>query len=60
MGNCCSGDGGGQSAIGGSSSHPNANVHNDAVDGFLKFRGYNGLYTEIEVFFSHFFASYLF
>ncbi|CAH1423098.1 unnamed protein product [Lactuca virosa] len=49
MGNCCSGDGGGQSAIGGSSSHPNANVHNDAVDGFLKFRGYHGLYTEIEL-----------
>ncbi|KAL4584676.1 hypothetical protein LXL04_009284 [Taraxacum kok-saghyz] len=46
MGNCC--DGGGQSAIGGS-SHPNANAHNDAVDGFLKSRGYHGLYTEIEL-----------
>lgn len=49
MGNCClSGDGGGQSAIDGS-SHPNAHVHNDAVDGFLKSRGYHGLYTEIEL-----------
>lgn len=56
MGNCClSSSGGGQSAIGGSSSHPDANnAPNDAVEGFLKSRGYHGLYTQIEVYFQLF------
>ncbi|KAM0033295.1 putative C2 domain-containing protein [Helianthus debilis subsp. tardiflorus] len=52
MGNCClgsGGDGGGQSAVGRSSSHPDANAPNDAVEGFLRTRGYHGLYTQIEL-----------
>ncbi|XP_071731805.1 protein BONZAI 1-like [Rutidosis leptorrhynchoides] len=51
MGNCCNcgGGDGGQSAIGGSNNHPDTNRPNDAVDGFLKYRGYHGLYTQIEL-----------
>ncbi|XP_076898136.1 protein BONZAI 1-like isoform X1 [Bidens hawaiensis] len=51
MGNCCNGTGtggGGQSAIGGSSHH-DANAPNDAVEGFLRTRGYHGLYSQIEL-----------
>nr|XP_043616447.1 protein BONZAI 1-like [Erigeron canadensis] len=55
MGNCCGGSGGGgggQSAIGGLSSHHHPNTNNrpnDGVEGFLKYRGYHGLYTQIEL-----------
>jgi len=51
MGNCCSDVAGGQSAIGGTAAgHLNpANAPNDAVDRFLRSRGYNGLFSQIEV-----------
>nr|GEW49123.1 protein BONZAI 1-like [Tanacetum cinerariifolium] len=51
MGNCCSddgGDGGGQSAISYRDGNNN-NGPNDAVEGFLRTRGYHGLYTQIEL-----------
>ncbi|KAJ9676490.1 hypothetical protein PVL29_021832 [Vitis rotundifolia] len=47
MGNCCSDDGGGRSAVGGTSASPHD--HNDAVDLFLKSRGYRGLFVQIEL-----------
>ena len=47
MGNCCSDDGGGRSAVGGTSA--SQHDHNDAVDLFLKSRGYRGLFVQIEV-----------
>ncbi|RVW52528.1 hypothetical protein CK203_003953 [Vitis vinifera] len=46
MGNCCSDDGGGRSAVGGTSA--SQHDHNDAVDLFLKSRGYRGLFVQIE------------
>ncbi|KAH1235518.1 Protein BONZAI 1 [Glycine max] len=51
MGNCCSDVAGGQSAIGGTAAgHLNpANAPNDAVDRFLRSRGYNGLFSQIEL-----------
>ncbi|KAK9278515.1 hypothetical protein L1049_028082 [Liquidambar formosana] len=51
MGNCCSDDAGGRSAVGGATtSHGNqTDAANDAVDVFLKHRGYNGLFTRIEL-----------
>ncbi|KAH1235520.1 Protein BONZAI 1 [Glycine max] len=54
MGNCCSDVAGGQSAIGGTAAgHLNpANAPNDAVDRFLRSRGYNGLFSQIELSFS--------
>ncbi|KZV46470.1 protein BONZAI 1 [Dorcoceras hygrometricum] len=48
MGNCCSDDAGGRSAVGGSTSSA-ANPTNDAVDAFLRSRGYNGLFSQIEL-----------
>lgn len=51
MGNCCSDVSGGQSAVGGTASfQPNSsNATNDAVDMFLQSRGYNGLFSRIEL-----------
>lgn len=50
MGNCCSDVAGGQTAVGGTGvnqgNQPNA--PNEAVDAFLKSRGYQGLYSQIE------------
>lgn len=50
MGNCCSDVAGGQSAVGGTgvSTGNQANAPNEAVDAFLKSRGYQGLYSQIE------------
>ncbi|KAK4350126.1 hypothetical protein RND71_029439 [Anisodus tanguticus] len=50
MGNCCSDVAGGQSAVGGTGIyHGNqANAPNEAIDAFLKSRGYQGLYSQIE------------
>ncbi|TKY60527.1 BONZAI 1 [Spatholobus suberectus] len=54
MGNCCSDVAGGQTAIGGTAGgHLNpANASNDAVDLFLRSRGYHGLFSQIELSFS--------
>ncbi|XP_017412106.1 protein BONZAI 1-like isoform X1 [Vigna angularis] len=54
MGNCCSDVAGGKMAVGGTASdHLNsANGPNDAVDNFLRSRGYNGLFSQIELSFS--------
>lgn len=48
MGNCCSDGPAGQSAVGGTSA-AHRNPPNDAVDCFLKSRGYRGLFSQIEV-----------
>ncbi|KAF9619738.1 hypothetical protein IFM89_009080 [Coptis chinensis] len=55
MGNCCSDDKGGWSAVGGgaATSHNNlTTTTNDSVDFFLKSRGYQALFTQIELSFS--------
>ncbi|KAH6806738.1 DCD and Cell domain protein [Perilla frutescens var. frutescens] len=49
MGNCCSDVAGGQSAVGGTNSSLAANAPNEAVDAFFKSRGYNGLFSQIEL-----------
>ncbi|WCJ36353.1 Calcium-dependent phospholipid-binding Copine family protein [Euphorbia peplus] len=49
MGNCCSDSGGGKSAVGGAGTASSAN---DAVDCFLKSRGFHGLFSQIELSFS--------
>ncbi|KAL0464035.1 UNVERIFIED_CONTAM: protein BONZAI 1 [Sesamum latifolium] len=49
MGNCCSDVAGGQSAVGGTISSSAANAPNEAVDAFLRSRGYNGLFSQIEL-----------
>ncbi|XP_047940631.1 protein BONZAI 1-like isoform X3 [Salvia hispanica] len=49
MGNCCSDVAGGQTAVGGTNSTDAANASNEAVDAFFKSRGYNGLYSQIEL-----------
>ncbi|KAF3969799.1 hypothetical protein ACB098_04G168600 [Castanea mollissima] len=51
MGNCCSDQAGGRAAVGGASSY-NPNVPNEAIDQFLKSRGYNGLFSQIELSYS--------
>ncbi|KAJ1404981.1 von Willebrand factor, type A [Sesbania bispinosa] len=51
MGNCCSDVAGGRAAIGGTAGgllNP-ADSPNDAVDNFLRSRGYHGLFSQIEV-----------
>lgn len=51
MGNCCSDVAAGQSAIGGNRSfraNP-ADAAHDAVDAFFKSRGYQALFSQIEV-----------
>ncbi|KAK6127829.1 hypothetical protein DH2020_038431 [Rehmannia glutinosa] len=50
MGNCCSDVSGGKSAVGGNASTSAANSATDAIDAFLRSRGYNGLFSQIEVF----------
>ncbi|KAL9419793.1 hypothetical protein AB3S75_037539 [Citrus x aurantiifolia] len=54
MGNCCSDTGGGMAAVGGTAglSYNAAASSNDAVDWFLKSRGYLGLFSQIELSFS--------
>ncbi|KAL2342828.1 hypothetical protein Fmac_004113 [Flemingia macrophylla] len=54
MGNCCSDVAGGQTAIGGTAGgHLNlANAPNEAVDRFLRSRGFQGLFSQIELSFS--------
>ncbi|KAL2554837.1 DCD (Development and Cell Death) domain protein [Forsythia ovata] len=52
MGNCCSDVAGGQSAVGGTASYHTSsavNAPNEAVEAFLKSRGYQGLYSQIEL-----------
>ncbi|KAL0425201.1 UNVERIFIED_CONTAM: protein BONZAI 2 [Sesamum radiatum] len=49
MGNCCSDVAGGQSAVGGTISSSAGNAPNEAVDAFLRSRGYNGLFSQIEL-----------
>ncbi|CAN6585663.1 unnamed protein product [Malus baccata var. baccata] len=51
MGNCFSNDAGGMSAVGGTAaSHANPyDAPNDAVDLFLRSRGYHGLFSQIEI-----------
>lgn len=51
MGNCCSDQAGGRAAVGGASSH-NPNAPNEAIDQFLKSRGYHGLFSQIELSYS--------
>lgn len=51
MGNCCSDQAGGRAAVGGSSSY-NPNAPNEAIDQFLKSRGYHGLFSQIELSYS--------
>ncbi|KAK9926529.1 hypothetical protein M0R45_023755 [Rubus argutus] len=51
MGNCCSDDPRGRTAVGGTAAshgYPN-DAHNDAVDHLLKSRGYHGLFSQIEL-----------
>ncbi|PIN06451.1 Copine [Handroanthus impetiginosus] len=48
MGNCCSDVAGGQSAVGGTTSYA-VNAPNEAVDAFLRSRGYKGLFSQIEL-----------
>lgn len=54
MGNCCSDVAGGRTAIGGTAGGPlnPGNTSNDAVDNFFKSRGYQGLFSQIELSFS--------
>ncbi|XP_059645712.1 protein BONZAI 1-like [Cornus florida] len=53
MGNCCSDVAGGRTAVGGTSSQANpTDTPNDAVDCFLKSRGYHGQFSQIELSFS--------
>ncbi|WVZ23695.1 hypothetical protein V8G54_002239 [Vigna mungo] len=54
MGNCCSDVAGGKTAVGGTASDQlnSANGPNEAVDNFLRSRGYNGLFSQIELSFS--------
>ncbi|KAH0659236.1 hypothetical protein KY289_027984 [Solanum tuberosum] len=51
MGNCCSDDNGGHSAVGGNGAYGanQNNGHNEAVDALLKSRGYQGLYSHVEL-----------
>ncbi|KAI4343543.1 hypothetical protein L6164_010880 [Bauhinia variegata] len=54
MGNCCSDVARGRATIGGTAGtvHNPAYAANDAVDNFLKSRGYYGLFSQIELSFS--------
>ncbi|KAI3512769.1 hypothetical protein L1887_20088 [Cichorium endivia] len=49
MGNCCSVVTDGKAAFGGSPYNPDTRGPNDAVDVFLKSRGYHGLFSQIEL-----------
>ncbi|KAJ0054025.1 hypothetical protein Pint_01288 [Pistacia integerrima] len=52
MGNCCSETGGGMTAVGGTAAPTTAGSPNQAVDLFLKSRGFLGLFSQIELSFS--------
>ncbi|KAF8051869.1 hypothetical protein N665_1658s0005 [Sinapis alba] len=55
MGNCCSdvsSGGGAKAGVGGTASSANRGTTNDAVDYYLKSRGFNGLFSHIELSFS--------
>ncbi|KAK4256909.1 hypothetical protein QN277_006570 [Acacia crassicarpa] len=54
MGNCCSDVAGGRAAIGGTADHHTnpTDGPNDAVDWFLRSRGYHGLFSQIELSYS--------
>uniref|UniRef100_A0A2P2M5V4 Copine n=1 Tax=Rhizophora mucronata TaxID=61149 RepID=A0A2P2M5V4_RHIMU len=52
MGNCCSDVAGGRAAVGGTGAAASASATNDAVDFFLKSRGLQGLFSQIELSFS--------
>ncbi|WMV35229.1 hypothetical protein MTR67_028614 [Solanum verrucosum] len=51
MGNCCSDENGGHSAVGGNGAYAanQNNGHNEAVDALFKSRGYQGLYSHVEL-----------
>ncbi|KAH9617556.1 hypothetical protein KSS87_013852 [Heliosperma pusillum] len=49
MGNCCSDVAGGRAAVGGGNGNKTSDGRNDAVDHFLKSRGFHGLYSQIEL-----------
>ncbi|CAI0548005.1 unnamed protein product [Linum tenue] len=52
MGNCCSDETGGRSAFGGTGASATGGGANDAVDEFLRYRGFQGLFSQIELSFS--------
>ncbi|CAI0446762.1 unnamed protein product [Linum tenue] len=52
MGNCCSDEAGGRSAFGGTGASTAGGGANDAVDEFLRYRGFQGLFSQIELSFS--------
>ncbi|CAL1405635.1 unnamed protein product [Linum trigynum] len=52
MGNCCSDEAGGRSAFGGTGASATGGGANDAVDEFLRYRGFQGLFSQIELSFS--------
>lgn len=51
MGNCFSDEAGGKAAVGGTSSATGggAAAANDAIDYYLKSRGFHGIFSQIEV-----------
>ncbi|EPS66268.1 hypothetical protein M569_08509, partial [Genlisea aurea] len=49
MGNCFSNINAGQSAVGATASALAVNAANDAVDSFLKSRGYSGLFSQVQL-----------
>ncbi|XP_010322630.1 protein BONZAI 1 isoform X1 [Solanum lycopersicum] len=51
MGNCCSDENGGHSGVGGNGAYAanQNNGHNEAFDALLKSRGYQGLYSHVEL-----------
>lgn len=60
MGNCCSDENGGHSAVGGNGAYAanQNNGHNEAVDALFKSRGYQGLYSHVEVLYSLCFSTF--
>ncbi|CAN0915922.1 Protein BONZAI 2 [Linum grandiflorum] len=52
MGNCFSDEAGGRSAVGGTGGSSAGAGANDAVDEFLRYRGFHGLFSQIELSFS--------
>ncbi|XVF11389.1 hypothetical protein REPUB_Repub08aG0023700 [Reevesia pubescens] len=52
MGNCCSDVGGGMAAVGGTAASAATGNQNEAVDMYLKSRGIDGLFSQIELSFS--------
>ncbi|XP_025014113.1 protein BONZAI 1 isoform X2 [Ricinus communis] len=52
MGNCCSDEAGGRAAVGGTLAASTGGTSNDAVDFFLRSRGFHGIFSQIELSFS--------